>query len=529
MKVSKLNFNDIPHLSKTDKAYINSDTALRAFYKYDTSLEKFADVINNKNFSDKKRLSLYNELIKQYDEIDADDATINNIEKLKNRNCFTVVTAHQPCLFTGPLYFIYKIISTINLAEQLSAHYPEYQFVPIFWTGGEDHDFEEVNHLRLFGKKIVWDDFQGGPVGQYNIDSLRPVLDEVKQILGKGQHAEVLAEKLELFFTDTENYSLSVRKLINWIFKEYGLVIVNGNSYAFKKQMIPLFKDDLLHHSSKHIVEKTSAQLKSLGFKKQAHPRDINLFYLSPNNRGRIVREGDSFLVSGTSIRFSESEILDELNTKPQNFSPNVILRPLFQESVLPNLAYIGGGGELAYWLERMSQFNYYMIPFPMLIRRCSVLWVDKNASKKMDKLAVKPLSLFDNIDKIIKEFLLSDSSEDLSLKDEILKLNKIYEGILHKSSKVDPALNHAVLAQQTQMQKAVEKLEQKLFRAEKKKNETTLLQIRKLKEKLFPENGLQERKDNFLDFYCRYGSAFLEVLKDNLQPLDKKIVVIVD
>lgn len=529
MKITSFDFKDIPQFSDTDKAYTLGDQSLRPFYEHDVSLEAFEKVIAQKNFDPKKRQILVEELEEQYKGVAASTATLENIQQLKQANCYTIITAHQPNLFTGPLYSIYKIISTINLVEKLRETYPEQSFVPIFWTGGEDHDFEEVNHLNLFGKRLTWDDKQGGSVGQYTVDSLRSVLDETKAILGEGEYAKVVAEKLETFYGNASSYSEAVKHFLNWIFGRYGLVIANAGTAGFKGQMISLFKDELLHQSSKPIIAQTIQDLEAAGYQQQAHAREINLFYLSSNKRSRIVKEGNQYEVLDTDLRFSEAEILAELATNPQNFSPNVVLRPLFQESIFPNLAYIGGGGEIAYWLERKTQFEHYQVPFPMLIRRCSVLWVPKGMTKLMSKLNIQTKELFEDTHQLLKQYVLENTEAELSLKEELNALNAIFGQILSKAKEVDSALEPGVLGQQKQMQKAVENLEQRLIRSEKKKNETSMQQIQKLKDNLFPNNGLQERYDNFLSFYSRYGEMFLETLKENLDVLDKKMLVIED
>lgn len=529
MKILKIDFKNIPQLATTDRAYLLGDAALRPFYKYEVNLEEFSKVIENKVFTTAQRQVLVQELERQYANIDASKASLENIQKLRQDNCYSIITAHQPNLFTGPLYFIYKIISVLNLVQQLQKRYPNQEFVPVFWTGGEDHDFQEVNHLNLFGKRFAWEDEQGGAVGAYHIDSLRPILDAVKEVLGQGEQAQILAEALERFYASAADYNEAATKFVNWIFGAYGLVIANGNSTAFKKMMIPIFKEELLHQSSKTIVENTARQLEAAGFKQQAHVRDINLFYLSKNQRNRIVKEEDMYKILDLNLHFREAEILQELELHPEKFSPNVVLRPLFQETIFPNLAYIGGGGELAYWLERQAQFEHYKIPFPMLIRRSSVLWVESNDAKRLEKLGIEVEDLFEETENLIKTYITKNSEGELSFNKEQDDLNQILEQILSKTKQIDASLEQTILAQQAQIQKFIENLEQRLVRAEKKKNETSLEQIRKVKAKLFPGNGLQERHDNFLALYSRHGNLFLEVLMEHLNPLDKNFVVVIE
>lgn len=530
MKTVALDFEQIPQLSSIDKAYQKQDSSLAPFYEHTTDIEQFEKVIlAKKNFALSKRRILVESLKVQYQDIETTATTLTNIEALSSPNTFTVTTAHQPNLFSGPLYSIYKIVSTINLAKQLKQKYPKNDFVPIFWTGGEDHDFEEVNHFNLFGKTIKWENEQGGSVGKYTLENIQPILEEVVDILGDNQWANTAIGKILDFYTTSPNYGKAHTKFINWIFGAYGLVILNANTAALKEQMQTIFEDELLHHNSKRILTKAAADLEEAGFSNQAYAREINLFYLTNNKRSRIVKEGTEYKVLDTNLKFTEAEILQELDQNPQNFSPNVILRPLFQEVILPNLAYIGGGGELAYWLERKEQFHFFGVPYPMLVRRCSVLWVDKTNAKKLKKLAISVSEIFEETPALVKKYTLKNTENELSLNEEKKILEEAMTAILEKGKSIDTSLKKAILGTQTQIINSVEKIEKKLIRAEKSNHENALNQIRNLKGKLFPNNSLQERYDTFLAFYVRYGNHFIETLIDKLHPLEKDFVVLVE
>ncbi len=530
MELTRYDYATITEFSDLDKAYAADAAALRPFYEHPPTLEQFEAVIAaKKGFDQARRTILADELATQYQPIEASQTTLDNIERLRQDNCYTIITAHQPSLFTGPLYIIYKIISAINLAENVSAHYPEVAVVPIFWMGGEDHDFEEVNHLHLFGNKITWEEEQGGSVGAYDTASLRTALDQTKEILGQGDHAKLLADKLEQYFGTPRQYREGVREFINWLFADYGLVIANTGTKAFKSQLVPILKEEILKNTSKELVEQTVEQLETAGFSQQAHARAINLFYLTPQRRSRLVLEEGIYKVLDTAIVFSEQELLKELEAHPERFSPNVILRPLFQELVFPNLAYVGGGGELAYWLERKTQFEHYQIPYPMLVRRSSVLWIPKNISKLMDKLGLSLEDIFKDTHQLIKQYVVDHAREELSFAEERQALDQVFEALVAKTIAVDPSLEKGVLAQQVNTQKAIDKLEQRLIRAEKNRNESSIQQIEKIKDTLFPERGLQERYDNFMSFYTRYGTTFIETLREAIDPLNKQLLVVRD
>ena len=529
MEIIKIPFEQVPQLAFKDMAYANADPRLRPFYKYDVSLEAFGQVIEDKKSNTTNRAVLVEVLREQYKSFKINDKVQQNIESLLNENTFTVVTAHQPVLFTGPLFYIYKIISTINLAEQLNNHYPNYHFVPFFINGGEDHDFEEVNNATVFNKKIEWQSGEKGPVGRMKTASLTPVLEELKQVLGESEHAQHLYQLAETAYTSQEYYGLATLHFVNELFKEYGLVALGTNRVALKRLFMPIMEEELLQQSSQPLVEATQQELEKLGFGSQAHVRDINLFYLRPQIRERIVREGDTFKVLNTDYTFTKEEIIQELHEHPEHFSPNVVLRPLLQETILPNLAYIGGGGEIAYWLERKSQFEHFGVNFPMLIRRNSALWVDKGASSRMEKLELEVNNLFQDTETLIKYYIDRNTEGELSLTAEKNTLENLFNQIAEKAKNVDMTLEKAVLAEGAKQLKTLEQIEGRIVRAEKQKHETALNQIRALRDKLFPNNGLQERSDNFMSIYVKYGQEFFDVLKANLDPMDKRFVIILD
>lgn len=528
MKLTALDFDQIPQLSTIDLAYQQQVAALQPFFEYSTEVEQFEKVIAAKqDFDPQKRAILVAALEQQYQSIETSCATLDNIKRLQKTATYTVTTAHQPNLFTGPLYSIYKIVSTINLAKKLKATYPNFDFVPIFWTGGEDHDFEEVNHFNLFGNKISWDEYQGGSVGAYQLRGFDHVLEQTKEILGNSPRATEVSEKLTEFYTTSANYGEAHTQFINWIFGKHGLVICNAQAAVFKSQMKAIFKEELLHQPSKEILEKTAIQLTQAGFGNQAYAREINLFYLTANKRSRIVQQGKQYQVLDTELVFSEEEILKELDQNPQKFSPNVILRPLFQETILPNLAYIGGGGELAYWLERKTQFQHFGVPYPMLLRRCSVLWIDKGMNQKVEKAGLTIAQIFEDTDKLLKQYTLENTEHELSLTTQKEQLNRILDDLLQHAIKIDPTLEKAVLGTQAQIINSIDKIEKKLIRAEKSNHETALNAIKNIKEKLFPSNGLQERYDNFLAYYVRYGDDFVDSLIQHLDVLDKRFLIL--
>jgi bacillithiol biosynthesis cysteine-adding enzyme BshC len=529
MKIDRLSFEEIPQLSAFDKAFQAEDERLKEFIAELPRLEAFPRLISKKSKSYKHRSLLQTCLLKQYGDIVCTEKTEQHLSNLAKDNCFTISTAHQPVLFTGPLYFIYKIAGTIHLANKLKLEYPEFDFVPLYWMGSEDHDFEELNQLTLFGKKLQWEDYQGGAYGHYQTDSLGPLIESLKSMLGNSPNADELKEMIERSFISGLNYQESMFRLIHQLFDRFGLIILIPDAPELKKAAKDLFKDDLFNNSSQKLIAGTSEKLRNAGFSNQAYARSVNLFYLMPGKRERIEKTENGFVVLNSELKFSEAEMLTELEQHPERFSPNVILRPLYQEMILPNLAYIGGGGELAYWVERKSQFEYYQVPFPILIRRNSLQWIDKNSQEKMEKLGLNITDIFKDTEQLIRAHIAKNSNETLHFDEERLSIGAIFTKMSEKIKRVDASLLGNLAAQEAVLHNALEKLESKLLKSEKQKQETELNQIRKLQEKLGLPDSLQERKENFMSLYLSHGSSLFDFLVENLNPLEKDFLIIHD
>ncbi|WP_372473570.1 bacillithiol biosynthesis cysteine-adding enzyme BshC [Capnocytophaga sp. ARDL2] len=506
--------------------YLQQNSRLKSLYHRFPTLENFPSQIQEKQseFTKKQRQLLVDELHRQYESVVMSGATKKNINSLLQDTAFTITTGHQLNLFTGPLYFIYKIVSTINLCKQLQVKYPENQFVPVYWMATEDHDFEEINHFSFQGKKIQWNKEFSGAVGEISTEGLESIAVCLESILPQGIAATELKELFSKAYLQHSNLADATRYLVNELFSKNGLVIIDGNSRVLKREFAPLMREELLYQSVKPAVEKSFEVLQT--DKIQVNPREINLFYLDTNLRERIVKEGGKYRVLNTDLQFSTDELLEILEQTPEKFSPNVILRPLYQEKILPNLCYIGGGGELAYWLELKEVFALHKVVFPMLLLRNSVLIASEKQNQKREKLELSWEKMFLKKDQLInqKTAQLSDKSVDFSqlktqlqeqfsqLKNQVLKTDKSFEG--------------AVLAQEAKQLKGLEKLEKSYFKAEKIRHQDQLQRLLELKLQLFPNDGLQERSDNFSSMYVEYGASFINTLLEELDPLNDEFMV---
>ncbi len=529
MPTDCITYQESRFFSKIIIDYLNQNPKLNSFYNHFSSIENFEKQIDEKstNYDFENRKILVSELENQYKNFELSDKTKNNIQFLKESNCFTITTGHQLNLFTGPLYFLYKIISTINLTEKLKTKYPKHNFVPVYWMASEDHDFEEVNYFNFKNSKIKWNKVSSGPVGRLSIDGLQKVYEIFEKEIGIGENATYLKTLFKNSYLKKNNLSEATRFLANELFKSNGLVILDGDSKNLKKIFIPYINQELLYQSSFKKVNEINQKLIDNDYEIQVNPREINLFYIEDTMRERIIFENGKYKINNTKIEFTEAEILEEVNKNPEKFSPNVILRPLYQEVILPNLCYIGGGGELAYWFQLKSNFDLNKVTFPILLLRNSVLLTTKKQSEKADKLNLFWKDLFLNQ----QELFVSKTKEFSKLKidffDQKNFLKQQFENLVELSKLTDKSFLGAVKAQEAKQLKGLDNLEKRLLKAEKKVYADKLNRIFELQEQLFPKQGLQERKLNFSEFYLEFGSHLISKIKENLEPLSQNFTII--
>ena len=509
--------------------YLDQKSELQSLYNRFPKIENFKDQMREKkqNFPFENREILVSELEKQYANFVLSESTLHNIKLLKQSNTYTITTGHQLNLFTGPLYFLYKIVTTINLCKELKKSYPTENFVPIYWMATEDHDFEEINYFNFNEEKIQWKKESNGPVGRLETSELNLVFETFSSKLGLGNNATYLKELFKKSYLEHENLADATRYLANELFKNEGLVILDGDSKELKKIFIPQLKEELKNQTSFKKVNETILKLKEYNI--QVNPREINLFYIQNKLRERIIFENGSYLINNTKLKFTEQELLVELENHPENFSPNVILRPLYQEVILPNLCYIGGGGEIAYWLELKSNFEANKITFPILLVRNSVLLVTEKQVSKLDKLNVSWNDVFLSQNKLLDKKTKEFSAFIIDFSEQKETLRKQFEALYEIANKTDKSFLGAVKAQEIKQLKGLDNLEKKLLRAEKRIHTEKLNSILKIQDELFPNNGLQERTANFAAFYDKIDSydAFLQKLHADLQPLEHNFTVV--
>ncbi|WET01578.1 bacillithiol biosynthesis cysteine-adding enzyme BshC [Flavobacterium sp. YJ01] len=528
MPTDCISFQSSGYFSKLMQDYLDQKTELKTLYNNFPTLENFEKQIAEKaaNFDHSNRAVLVDSLQKQYQNIEISDLTRQNISLLALENTFTITTGHQLNLFSGPLYFLYKIISTINLTKELKSKYPSYNFVPVYWMATEDHDFEEINYFNFKGKKIRWNAESTGPVGRLSTNGLEDLFEVYSKELGSSTNANSLKKLFEDAYLKHENLADATRFLANSLFSQYGLVILDADNADLKRTFIPFVKEELENQTSFKTVQKSIEKLEN--YNVQVNPREINLFYIEDKLRERIIFENDKYIVNNTKITFSKEEILKLLESNPEKFSPNVIMRPLYQEIILPNLCYIGGGGEIAYWLELKGFFDAVNITFPILLVRNSVLLATEKQAKKADNLNLSWKDLFSKSENLINEITHKLSPFPIDLTEQKEALEKQFNYLFELAQKTDKSFSGAVKAQEIKQKKGLENLEKRLLKAQKRKLQDQLQRVTDLQCELFPNYGLQERQTNFSEFYLENGEQLIPLLIHKLKPLEHNFDIII-
>ena len=473
-----------------------------------------------------QRAVLVSGLQQQYGLVSSSAAVQQNIALLDDENTFSITTAHQPVIFTGTLYFIYKILHVIKLAASLKEQLPQYNFVPVFYMGSEDADLDELGSIWLNSEKLTWDTKQTGAVGRMHTNGLEKIIARIEGELSVQPYGKELVQLLKDCYFNSADIQTATFKLIDTLFNRYGLVVLIPDNAGFKKLLSSIFEDDLFHQTASGIATETIAAL-SAHYKVQATPRAINLFYLKDDIRERIEQEGEEWRVVGRDIRFTKETLLQELHAHPERFSPNVILRGIFQETVLPNILFVGGGGELAYWLELKNIFEHYKVPYPVLVLRNSFLVIEKRWKEKIKRLGFSAFDFFKPEQELLTRLVMENKTGALKLEAELEAVKDFYGQLKIKAGQIDTTLEQHIEALRAKATRPLYELEKKMLRAEKRKYKDQLHQIHTVKAALFPLNSLQERIENFMPYYAKWGNHFIDMLYTNSLTLEQEFFML--
>jgi bacillithiol biosynthesis cysteine-adding enzyme BshC len=506
---------------------LSGAASLRDHYVHSPDLDGLRAAAEQRTFAPASRAVLCAALDHQYRGIDVGEAVAANIAALGKADTLTVTTGHQLCLFTGPLYVPYKILNAIRLARSSSKHLGR-PVVPVFWMATEDHDSEEIDHTFMGGTRIHWSGAGSGAVGRMELKEIGAVVSAAIAALGPGEDAAAIADLLRSSYTAERSLAQATRLFVHSLFGRFGLVILDGDDPELKRLFVPILQEELLNQVAARSVNYANERLKG-HYGVQAHAREINLFHLRPGQRSRIVLEQDHFQVLDGGPRWNTEEMLAEVDRNPQDFSPNVILRPVYQESILPNIAYIGGGGEIAYWMQLRWLFQALRVPMPAVFLRTSAATISSKRMRRWEGLGLSGSDLFRPLDDMKARVAKERSTFPVELADERERINALYGSLVERVEAVDVTLKGSVDARRTQALRGLERIEKGLVRAAKREQEVALRHMNDAHSELFPMGGLQERRENILPLLAAKGVQELDRLLEELDPLHPRFTLFVE
>jgi bacillithiol biosynthesis cysteine-adding enzyme BshC len=513
--------------NKILRDYVEGHPDLRSFYTHNPNAESVKEAIAARSTFPIDRAQLTQVFLKQHAlYLDRYPSVAENIRALSDEMTFTVTTGHQLCMGTGPLFFIYKLVTCINAAREFSLQSPECTFVPVFWLASEDHDIAEMDHFQIGSSQVRFPFHATGASGRLHTADWNEEWALVESMLGTFAQSKDALQLLKQAYEPGRTISTAIRDLVLQLFGHQGLLVIDADDAALKRCFIPVLREELELGTSAALVAQTSKRL-AANYTTQAMVRDLNLFYLSSDSRTRLEFKSDGIGLAGHSESKQRNSWLQELEMHPERFSPNVLLRPLYQETVLPNVGVVLGPGELAYWLQLKDLFEHFTIPFPVLIPRNHALLISERDMQRFIRMGFGPDELFVEKDELIKRWMARYTDVEAPLDSAIESIKNSFDGLADTARMIDPTLEQMVKAEEQRAKNGIEQVRKKFVAALKRRNETVMAQIARHANLVMPDGKPQERVDNFFGHYAKVGDALIPFLLESLKPFNDQLAII--
>jgi bacillithiol biosynthesis cysteine-adding enzyme BshC len=521
--MNSINSNSVKFYPKIIKDYLSGNLKSKNIVDWEYSLEQ-VKLNKKRRYSSKTRSIVYQYFLNEYASFELTKKETLNIELFSKEGTFTITTGHQLMLLGGPMFFYTKIMDVIKLAKQTSTI--ENPVLPIFWMASEDHDYEEISTIKLFGKKITSHGNNKGPVGRIPKKQFDEFLKEVNYVLGEGEEFCEIKKLINKAFDSGKNLSQITKVFVRELFKDEGLLIIDPDCKELKTLFSEVAERELFEEVTFKSSKKHLEKLKS-NYKLQVNPREINLFYIENEIRKRLIKTEGGFSTSDNSIFWTYSEMKNLIFDSPEKISPNVLLRAIYQEILLPDLAYVGGAGEISYWLELKPVFDAFQLDFPIPLVRSSYFVLKNKSYEWLRKKSIKLDSLFEDENLQINRLTKALSSNILSFENEKLYLQEFYSSLSLKGKNINPQLEKIVLGEEKRANSALKNVEKRFLNAEKKKHEQELLKLKIIIYKLFPEGKPMERVDSFIPFITKENFNFKDAIRSSPSLFEQKIVFV--
>ncbi len=470
-------------------------------------------------------------LTEQNKDIHCGIKTLANIDLLGNENTVAIVTGQQLGLFTGPLYTLYKTITAIQLAEKLTSEYPDFNFVPVFWVEGEDHDFEEVNHAFTISPsnqitKIEY--LPGGKPLERNSGSVANIafdefidqsLSALENSLQETEFKTNLISEVRSHYKTGTTFSKAFLGLMNRYFEDSGIVFLNPLHPEFKQILKPIFQKEIssITKISQLVIDK-SAELEE-HYHAQIKSKPLNLFMFHKDGRYHIEPREVDFSLKGTRRFLSKEEIGSLVDQSPELFSPNVVLRPICQDTLLPTLAYVAGPSEIAYFAQLKPVYDFFHVPMPIIYPRATATILEEKSKSVLEKYQIEIEQIFSGIEPILMR--VSEQGSEVKVDALFESISKTVHDRIQEArfgiQQIDATLAGSVDSTIAKIDSYLAVLKEKTQKAQLRRQEVSVRQVQKAAAILRPNDNFQERVLNVTYFLNKYGPDFVKWLSGEL------------
>ncbi len=508
-----------PLASLSDKS-----SAFSAFISYPSNMDGLQEAMSNRSFRAEAREILQSVLNAQYNGIKLQSAVKENIAALADSQTFTITTGHQLCLAGGPLYFVIKMASAIKLAQELQKNNPHARIIPIFWMASEDHDVEEANHVFFRDKKYAYSWAHSEAVGHIPASVTQGLFEEWKRDFPELEMSAMWKD-VEKAYAQSDNIADATRIFVDKWFGKYGLLCIDADRKELKSSFKEIMRRELRDSFSFPALEACSKALEKEGLTPQIQGREINLFYLGEHSRERIEKVSDTEYRIGERL-FSTESLEEELDNHPERFSPNVVLRPLYQEYILPNIAYVGGPAEVKYWLQLKKIFEAAQVDFPVLIPRDNFLFLKEESLYFLEEHALTLGDLWMDEERLLNRWLEKNGEKNEEWQAWKQQMEELFES-LKTWANPGKKVQAFIPAAQKEMENILKRLDLRMRRDLKMRHEGELRKLKKLREELFPKGNFQERHISVFEVSGLLGEEGMGTLIQYSNPLDFRLKIL--
>ena len=521
--IDAVRIQSMPGITPLYQDYIYRYREVSEFYNGDFRDENAYQRVNERVLSRRLPRRQLAEILKEQNQsYGCGKKTLENIDALMGDDACAVVTGQQVGLFSGPLYTIYKSLTAILLSEHLKQNLRG-RVVPVFWLASDDHDFAEINHMVLLNKKnqiekicyqpeVTSDKVPAAKI--FFTSEIQSCIQRLEELTHDSEFKQEVLAHLSEAYQQGRTFPEAFAIWMTRLFKSYGLVFMDATHPGLKDLGKKVFWQEIAESSpSTQLGLEASERLSRAGYgaQVQLHEGVLNLF-MGEQERKAIQIRGSDFIVKNTRLIYEKNDILDLVEKEPQVFSPNVLLRSLYQDTLLPTVAYVGGPSEIAYFAQMKGIYEKFGLPMPVIYPRKTVTLVENTIANLCNRYELHVQDVWKKGDLIFNEAArkqIPDSFQEV-IQDTAEHLKKNLAFLKQDMTALDPTLGKIADASFWKIDGQLKFLERKVVQASKKRNAVATRQLQKVKNNLYPAGRLQERVFNITPFLMKYSHSFI-------------------